>query len=151
MQKVNVNVSWTQKVWFVKKLNSKNWFSFVFLCFFFFKFQNDNATAATATAAVKVIGNKPVIINNSIGCAKKMLIKSEPPPNITNYQPPAKINRPNIIGSSVPALPNESSDTKMVQLPLPDYIELITQLKDLKGRVTMLEEHFQKCSGFPRK
>lgn len=96
------------------------------------------------TAAVKVI-NKPTVSNNSIGTAvvttaKKMLIKSEPP-HLTNFQS-AKVNKPNIIGSG---------DAKMVQIPLAQYTELLTELRELKERVSTLEEHCERSSGFVRK
>lgn len=76
-----------------------------------------------------------------------MLIKSEPP-QLTNFTT-AKFNRTVPVSLPVPA-PIESSETKMVQIPLQDYAVLITQLKDLKERVTLLEQHCEKCTGFIR-
>lgn len=110
-------------------------------------FQSDSSSVpSAATATVKVI-NKPAISNNSIGPAvKKMLIKSEPP-QLTNFTP-AKINKPSI-GPNV-SMQIEANETKMVQIPLPDYAELVTQLKELKERVAVLEEHCEKCTGFIR-
>lgn len=112
---------------------------------FFQYFQSDSSSVPTA-ATVKVI-NKPAISNNSIGSAvKKMLIKSEPP-QLTNFTT-ANLSKTNI-GSSVP-MQTETIETKMVQIPLPDYAELVTQLKELKERVATLEAHCEKCTGFIR-
>lgn len=95
---------------------------------------------------MKVI-NKPAITNNSIGSAvKKMLIKSEPP-QLTNFTT-ANLNKTNV-GATVP-MQTETIETKMVQIPLPDYAEMVTQLKELKERLATLEEHCEKCTGFIR-
>lgn len=111
--------------------------------------QSDSSSVPTAaTATVKVI-NKPAISNNSIGPAvKKMLIKSEPP-QLTNFTT-AKLNRTTNIGSNVGTMPTEITETKMVQIPLADYADLVTQLKELRERISTLEEHCEKCTGFIR-
>lgn len=117
---------------------------FYWLCFHYF--QTDSSSLPTA-ATVKVI-NKPAISNNSIGSAvKKMLIKSEPP-QLTNFTT-ANLSKTNI-GSTVQPMQTETIETKMVQIPLPDYAEMITQLKELKERLATLEEHCEKCTGFIR-
>lgn len=115
------------------------------MCFFLQYFQNDSSSVPTA-ATVKVI-NKPVLSNNPMSSAvKKMVIKSEPP-QLTNFTT-ANISKTNVC-SNVP-LQAETIETKMVQIPLPDYAELVTQLKELKERVATLEEHCEKCTGFIR-
>lgn len=77
-----------------------------------------------------------------------MLVKSEPSPQLTNIIP-AKLSKTNT-GTSMPVhmpIQTESKETKMVQVPLPDYVELITQIRELKERVAKLEEHCEKCTG----
>lgn len=76
-----------------------------------------------------------------------MLIKSEPP-QLTNFTT-ANLSKTNI-GSTVQPMQTETIETKMVQIPLPDYAEMITQLKELKERLATLEEHCEKCTGFIR-
>lgn len=86
----------------------------------------------------------------TITTAKKMVIKSEPP-RLTNFTTTAKINKSNV-GASVP-VKSETVDQKMVQIPMPDYLELVkqvSQLKELKERVARLEEHCEKTGGFIR-
>lgn len=88
--------------------------------------------------------------------AKKMVIKSEPP-HLANFTTttPVKVNKSNII-SSVPVR-NETVEQKMVQIPMPDYLELVKQIsqlkeerKELRERVSRLEEHCEKTGGFIR-
>lgn len=78
-----------------------------------------------------------------------MLIKSEPP-QLTNFAT-TKSTKTNL-SASLP-MQTESSDTKMVQIPLPEYLELVKQvreIKELKERLAKLEEHCEKSSGFIR-
>ncbi|XP_055321461.1 GA-binding protein subunit beta-1 [Sitodiplosis mosellana] len=109
----------------------------------------------TNLPAVKVF-NKSAISNSSIGpatitTAKKVVIKSEPP-HLANFTTTAtKVNASNVV-ASVPVR-SETVDQKMVQIPMPDYLELvkqISQLKELKERVARLEEHCEKTGGFIR-
>lgn len=81
-----------------------------------------------------------------------MVIKSEPP-HLTNFTTATttKTFKPTL-SASIP-FKSETSDQKMVQIPMPDYLELIkqvSQLKELKERVAQLEEHCEKTSGFIR-
>lgn len=112
--------------------------------FLFFE-QSDSSSVSTA-ATVKVI-NKPTLSNNPMSSAvKKMIIKSEPP-QLTNF--PTANHSKTSVGSNMP-VQVETIETKMVQIPLPDYTELVTQLNELKERVATLEEHCEKCTGFIR-
>lgn len=117
-----------------------------------FPFQSDSSGVPTA---VKVI-NKSAISNSPVGpatittAAKKMVIKSEPP-QLTNFTT-AKASKTSI-SSAVQPIQTESSDTKMVQIPLPEYVELVkqvSQFKELKERLAKLEEHCERSSGFIR-
>lgn len=118
---------------------------------FLLRFQSDSSSLPTA---VKVINKSTISACPGVGpatitTAKKMLIKSEPP-QLTNFTTakPSKMS----IGSVVP-IQSESSDTKMVQIPLHEYLELVkqvSQLKEVKERLAKLEEHCEKSSGFIR-
>lgn len=79
-----------------------------------------------------------------------MVIKSEPP-HLTNFTTTTKVNKTNI-GTSV-AVKNESTDQKMVQIPMHEYLELMkqaSQIKDLKERLARLEEHCEITGGYNR-
>lgn len=119
------------------------------VCLFFLLFQSDNSSLPS----VKVI-NKPTISNSTTGsatitAAKKMMVRSEPP-QLTNFAT-AKLNKSPIGSNIVPKI--ESTDTKMVQIPMNDYLELvkqISQIKELKERLARLEEHCEMSTGFMR-
>lgn len=108
---------------------------------------------SSSLPAVKVI-NKSALANSSINpatitTAKKMVIKSEPPhlTNFTTTTPTAtNVNKSNI--SVHLSTKSEPSEKKMVQIPMPDYLEMVKQLRELKERVVRLEEHCEKTSGF---
>lgn len=90
--------------------------------------------------------------------AKKMVIKNEPP-QLTNFTTTTstttptttKLNKPNIC-TTLPVR-TETIDQKTVQIPMPEYLELLNQLgqlKELKDRVARLEDHCEKSGGFIR-
>lgn len=111
-------------------------------------FQSDSTSLP-----VKVI-NKPTISNSLTGpatittLAKKMVVRS--PPQLTSFTT-AKFNKTNI-GSSI-ATKSETTDSKMVQIPMTEYLELVkqvNQVKELKDRLARLEEHCERSIGFNR-
>lgn len=78
-----------------------------------------------------------------------MVIKSEPP-QLTNFAT-AKLNKTNIVSNVTTKI--ESADTKMVQIPMNEYLDLvkqISQMTELKERLARLEEHCEKTTGFTR-
>lgn len=116
--------------------------------FLFLFFQSDSTSLP-----VKVI-NKPTISNSLTGpatittLAKKMVVRS--PPQLTSFTT-AKFNKTNI-GSSIATKP-ETTDSKMVQIPMTEYLELVkqaNQVKELKDRLARLEEHCERSIGFNR-
>lgn len=101
---------------------------------------------------MKVI-NKSALSNSQVGpatitTAKKIVIKSEPP-HLTNFTTTTKLSKSNV-GAGVVPVRSETVDQKMVQIPMPEYLELVKQLKELKERVGWLEEHCEKTGGFIR-